>query len=74
MPERVTTKITCSDCGKTASVPFKPTAEKPVYCRECLSKHRLRQSKSQNQRSNPKQAWSRRREGWNGHTEKSITA
>ena len=40
MSERASTEIKCSDCGKTAVVPFKPTAGKPVYCRECLSKHR----------------------------------
>lgn len=26
----------CSQCGKEAKVPFKPTAEKPVYCTECF--------------------------------------
>jgi len=31
-------EIKCSECGKPASVPFKPTAGKPVYCRECFSK------------------------------------
>jgi CxxC-x17-CxxC domain-containing protein len=75
MPERVMTQIVCSDCGKTATVPFKPTAGKPVYCKECLAKHRSRQPKSKNQnRGNPKQAWSRRREGWKGRTEKPVTA
>jgi CxxC-x17-CxxC domain-containing protein len=33
-------KITCSDCGKEAEVPFKPTEGRPVYCRECYQKHR----------------------------------
>ncbi|MGQ9782125.1 MAG: CxxC-x17-CxxC domain-containing protein [Nitrososphaeria archaeon] len=33
-------KITCSDCGKEAEVPFKPTEGKPVYCKECYQKHR----------------------------------
>ncbi|MGD0329981.1 MAG: CxxC-x17-CxxC domain-containing protein [Nitrososphaeria archaeon] len=33
-------KITCSDCGKEATVPFKPTEGKPVYCNECYQKHR----------------------------------
>jgi CxxC-x17-CxxC domain-containing protein len=33
-------KITCSDCGAEAEVPFKPTEGKPVYCRECYAKHR----------------------------------
>jgi CxxC-x17-CxxC domain-containing protein len=28
----------CSECGKDTQVPFKPTAGKPVYCRECFQK------------------------------------
>ncbi|WP_255492725.1 CxxC-x17-CxxC domain-containing protein [Candidatus Nitrosotalea sp. TS] len=30
----------CSDCKKETQVPFKPLEGKPVYCRECLPKHR----------------------------------
>jgi CxxC-x17-CxxC domain-containing protein len=26
----------CSQCGVTTQVPFKPTAGKPVYCRDCF--------------------------------------
>lgn len=33
-------KAVCSDCGKECDVPFKPTEGKPVYCRDCYSKHR----------------------------------
>ncbi|MBP8989699.1 MAG: zinc-ribbon domain containing protein [Clostridia bacterium] len=25
----------CSECGRETMVPFKPTGDKPVYCREC---------------------------------------
>ena len=25
----------CSDCGKPTQVPFQPSLERPVYCREC---------------------------------------
>jgi CxxC-x17-CxxC domain-containing protein len=32
--------VTCSACGKPAQVPFKPSNEKPVYCRECYSSNR----------------------------------
>jgi len=75
MPERIMTQIICSDCGKTASVPFKPTAGKPVYCKECLSKHRSKTTRSKNPNmNNSKQAWSRRRESWKGQTEKPVTA
>ncbi len=27
---------TCSDCGKKCNVPFKPSADKPVFCSECF--------------------------------------
>ncbi|MDI3473936.1 MAG: hypothetical protein PWR30_259 [Candidatus Woesearchaeota archaeon] len=33
-------KAICSDCGKECEVPFKPTAGKPVYCRDCYQKHK----------------------------------
>ncbi|MCL4516437.1 MAG: zinc-ribbon domain containing protein [Firmicutes bacterium] len=26
---------TCARCGKPAEVPFRPSADKPVYCRDC---------------------------------------
>ena len=26
---------TCSNCGKDAQVPFRPTSGKPVYCSDC---------------------------------------
>ena len=71
MSERVSTEIKCTDCGKGATVPFKPSPDKPVYCRQCLAKHRTRpietkkrvESKNQNP-DKEKQAWSRRRESW----------
>jgi CxxC-x17-CxxC domain-containing protein len=31
-------KAVCAECKKECEVPFKPTAGKPVYCRECFSK------------------------------------
>ena len=33
-------KITCSDGGNEAEVPFKPIEGRPVYCRECYQKHK----------------------------------
>ncbi|MCH8022412.1 MAG: DNA-directed RNA polymerase [Thaumarchaeota archaeon] len=38
--EREMHKITCSDCGKEAEVPFKPSGDRPVYCKDCFSKRR----------------------------------
>lgn len=31
-------KVKCADCGTTCEVPFKPTGNKPVYCRDCFGK------------------------------------
>lgn len=44
----------CSNCGKECQVPFKPTGEKPVYCRDCFAKingQDLRKSFTRNDRS-----------------------
>jgi len=30
----------CAECGKPASVPFKPRGDRPVYCSDCFSKRR----------------------------------
>jgi len=29
---------TCAKCGQRTKVPFRPTGEKPVYCRDCFEK------------------------------------
>jgi len=29
----------CAECGKETMVPFKPTGERPVYCRDCFMAH-----------------------------------
>ena len=39
-PGREMFTIKCSECGKDAEVPFKPTEGRPVYCRDCFMKHR----------------------------------
>ena len=30
----------CADCGGSATLPFRPTQGRPVYCRECFKAHR----------------------------------
>lgn len=36
--ERSFTKTVCAECGQSCEVPFKPTGDRPVYCKECFSK------------------------------------
>ncbi|GFN39718.1 MAG: DNA-directed RNA polymerase [Marine Group I thaumarchaeote] len=38
--ERKMYPTTCADCKKETEVPFQPDPGRPVYCRECLPKHR----------------------------------
>lgn len=32
--------VTCAKCGKQTQVPFKPTGDRPVYCRDCYMEQR----------------------------------
>jgi len=32
--------VTCSSCGAAAQVPFKPSGDRPVYCRDCFKRDR----------------------------------
>jgi CxxC-x17-CxxC domain-containing protein len=38
--ERQMFSATCSECGIETSVPFEPSGDKPVYCRDCYQKRR----------------------------------
>lgn len=31
-------KATCGECGAACEVPFRPTGDRPVYCRDCFAK------------------------------------
>lgn len=31
---------TCAECGEETQVPFQPSGDRPVYCRDCYSKRR----------------------------------
>lgn len=37
---RVETSAICSQCGKSTTLPFRPTQGRPVFCRECFSQRR----------------------------------
>ncbi|MFH1208776.1 MAG: CxxC-x17-CxxC domain-containing protein [Candidatus Omnitrophota bacterium] len=38
--EKILYKAVCADCHKDCEIPFKPTGERPVYCKECFSKRK----------------------------------
>jgi CxxC-x17-CxxC domain-containing protein len=37
---RTETEVTCAGCGQQTTVPFVPSGDKPVYCRDCFDKQR----------------------------------
>jgi len=38
--ERSFTKVICADCKQECEVPFKPSSDRPVYCKDCFAKHK----------------------------------
>ena len=38
--EKAYTRAICADCNKECEIPFKPTGDRPIYCKECLPKHK----------------------------------
>ena len=44
-------KATCAECKQECEVPFKPTEDRPVYCKDCYAARRPRRSNNNNFRS-----------------------
>ena len=38
--ERKMHKAVCAECKKECEVPFKPSEDRPVYCKDCYQKHK----------------------------------
>lgn len=47
--ERALHQAVCADCHKHCEVPFKPTGERPVYCKECFARRKAVRSAKGNQ-------------------------
>ncbi len=71
MPQKRMFEVKCIDCGKSTTVPFEPTKGKPVYCKTCFSKHRIKERgrPSVNKRFDMKNAWAIRGDHWQGRKE-----
>ncbi len=44
----------CSECKKSCELPFRPTGDKPVYCRDCFSKQRQIPGRNSNGADGPR--------------------
>ena len=65
--------VKCTECGKSTTVPFEPTKGKPVYCKTCFAKHRIKQREttSVNKRFDMKNAWAIRGDNWQGRKQET---
>ena len=50
--ERVLYEAVCADCSKVCEVPFKPSEDRPVYCKECWARRKSLPDGRQVARSN----------------------
>lgn len=39
-PARQMYAVVCFECGKDTEIPFKPSGDRPVFCKECFSKRK----------------------------------
>ncbi|HKV42528.1 MAG TPA: zinc-ribbon domain containing protein [Blastocatellia bacterium] len=46
--ERVEVTVKCALCAVETTVPFRPTQNRPVYCRDCFLRMRVSKSSIQN--------------------------
>lgn len=49
-------RATCADCKKECELPFKPTGERPVYCKECFLHRKTSNTLTGTIDNKPKQA------------------
>ena len=54
--ERTLHKAICADCKKECEVPFKPSGERPVYCKECFGKRKTGSSFRDRPDNRPREA------------------
>jgi CxxC-x17-CxxC domain-containing protein len=74
MSQKTMVEIKCSECGKTATVPFKPTAGRPVYCKSCYAKRRSKQRSESKatKKFDMNNAWAIRGDDWQGPKEENY--
>ena len=39
-PQREMFDVTCASCGVATQVPFRPSTDRPVYCRDCFNQNK----------------------------------
>lgn len=55
--ERVLHKTICADCRKECEVPFKPSGDRPVYCKDCFAKRKANSPFKSNTDNRPREEY-----------------
>ena len=53
--ERTYTRVVCAECNKECEIPFRPSGDRPVYCKECFSRRKQGSSFSANRDNRPEE-------------------
>jgi len=53
--ERTYTRVVCAECNKECEIPFKPSGDRPVYCKECFSKRKKNNLFNGNRNNRPEE-------------------
>ena len=51
--EMVLHRAICADCNKECEVPFRPSQDRPVYCKECFTKRKVSGTSTVNNDNRP---------------------
>ena len=54
--QRMTYDVICADCKKECSIPFKPSGDRPVYCKDCFSRRKVISMSGMKMDDKPKEA------------------
>jgi len=53
--ERALYKVICADCNRECNVPFKPSQDRPVYCKDCFASRKASSSFSAGADNRPRE-------------------
>lgn len=54
--EKTYTRAICADCNNECEIPFKPSGDRPVYCKECFPNHKKGHMFNTNRNNRPRKS------------------
>ncbi len=66
------TSAICAKCGKSCEIPFKPTGNRPVYCRSCFTQTGPSESGNESRNFASRDRYSNRSESKSGSSSEEL--